>query len=85
MDAHYFWKLDKDPDPDAHLRETLDLDSNYNQNSRAIISSKWSRGGLWTLTMEACWVKMEYWGFFGSVVADSHPIDEQQDSDPDPH
>jgi hypothetical protein len=47
MNAHYFWKLDLDLDPDAHLSETLDPDSNYNQNSRAIRSSKWSRGGLW--------------------------------------
>jgi hypothetical protein len=35
--------------------------------------------------VEECKVKMEYWGFFGLVFADLYPIDEEQDSDPDPH
>jgi len=39
----------------------------------------------WRLKIEAWRLKMEAWSVFWSVVADSHHLDEEQDSDPDPY
>jgi hypothetical protein len=35
---------------------------------RSFRGSKWSRGGLWTLTIEAWRLKMEPWRVFSPVV-----------------
>jgi hypothetical protein len=43
---------------------------------------------LWramTLTIETWSLSMELWRIFIPAVADSHPFDEEQDPDPDPH
>jgi hypothetical protein len=74
-----FWKLDLDLDPDAHLSWTLDPDSNYNLNSRAIRSSQWSRGERWTLAQ-----RRGIWRVCRPVGSDSHHFDEE-DPDPDRH
>ncbi len=50
-----FFKLE--PDPDSYYSEKLDQDSDPHscQNSEAFWGSKLSRGGPWTLKMEAQW------------------------------
>ncbi len=47
--------------------------------------SKSSRGGPWTLTMEAWKLKIEPWRVCRPLVADSYHFDEELDPDPDPH
>ncbi len=51
-DPHYFGKMDSDPDP--HYSEKLDTDRiRIKINIQKLWRLKWSRGGPWTLTMEA--------------------------------
>ncbi len=44
----------------------------------------WSQRGPWTLTLEACRLKMGSWRVY-TVDQWSHHFDEEQDADPDPH
>jgi hypothetical protein len=44
---------------------------------RSFRGSKWSLGGLWTITVEAWRLKMEPWRVCRPVVANSHHIDEE--------
>jgi hypothetical protein len=48
---------------------------------RSFRGSKCTRGGPWTLKMEAWRLKMEPWRVFRQVVEDSHHFDEKQDPD----
>jgi hypothetical protein len=44
--------------------------------------SKWSRGGPWTLAMEAWRLRILSWRVCRPVVADSINFDKEQDPDP---
>ncbi len=86
--SYYFGKLDLDP----QLSEKRTWSgSALKSKFRSCSSSKWSYGGLWTLTVEALRLKMEPCSVCNSVVADSRHFDEEdqdlhwsemRDSDP---
>jgi hypothetical protein len=50
----------------------------FKSRFRSFRGPKWSRGGLWTLTIETWMPKMELWRVYRPVVADSNYFDEEQ-------
>jgi hypothetical protein len=61
----------------------LEAGSGSASKFRSLQGSKWSRGGPWTLKMEAWRLNMEALRVCRPVFADLHPFVEEQD--PDPH
>jgi hypothetical protein len=72
-DPHYFGKLD----PDPHIRKAKS-GSALKSKFSGFKGLKFSRGGPWTLTMEAWRIKMKPCRICRPVVADSNHFDEEE-------
>jgi hypothetical protein len=71
MDPHCFYSLEAGSGYRSALKSKI----------RSFRGSIWSRGGPWTLKMDAWRLKMEPRIVCRPVVADSHHLDEEQNPD----